>query len=71
MYTFKNKDIRELKNFYKNREVILGADYAILSHLHIAVQLCIKNAVTIFLEKPKYGGIFKSCKYRKFVLSIR
>ncbi|HAP3313571.1 TPA: XRE family transcriptional regulator, partial [Enterococcus faecalis] len=28
LYTFKNKDIRELKNFYKNREVILGADYA-------------------------------------------
>ncbi len=37
LYTFKNKDIRELKNFYKNREVILGADYAILSHLYMAV----------------------------------
>lgn len=83
LYTFKNKDIRELKNFYKNREVILGADYAILSHLYMAVpeysneldflteklfpinqsygdihdhavQLCIKNAVTVFLEKKDF-----------------
>lgn len=77
LYTFKNKDIRE---------VILGADYAILSHLHMAVpeysndldflveklfpikqtygyihdhavQLCIKNAVTVFLEKKDFEKV--------------
>ena len=81
MYTFKTKILENLK-ILQNR-VILGADYAILSHLYMAVpeysneldflteklfpinqsygdihdhavQLCIKNAVTVFLEKKDF-----------------
>lgn len=50
MYIFKNKDIREFKNFYKNREVILGVDYVILSYFYMVV-LEYLNEFDFLMEK--------------------